>query len=75
MDAMSFKFLSAVRCVSIQVRAARSEPEFPKPRSSAVLVGLGGQGETGRCTAGMSHLAPQGLLWLFYNELREKSGL
>jgi hypothetical protein len=37
--------------------------------------GLGGQGETGRRTAGMSHLASQGLLWFFYNELREKSGL
>src|SRR5271168_4260348 len=34
-DAMSFKSLSAVRCVSIQVRAARLEPEFPKPQSSA----------------------------------------
>jgi hypothetical protein len=43
-------------------------PGFPKPQSSArveVVRKCSGQDETGRRTAGMSHLAPQDLLWFF----------
>ena len=69
---MSFKFLSAVRCVLIQVRAAK----FSKPQSSAGVEmfwsRLGGQGETGRRTAGMSHLAfPGSALVLLQQIARE----